>query len=141
MCSSISYLIGGGSIAASVCSQIGELLFELVVGAVAEAVDHSGGQQHANDAQDGHNSEDEELGRLCLAVLGGDLVDLASLWATKEQIKRVKNTFQLLFLSDLSGSLCSSIGRAWYSHRQDKSLDSPTMLKMSVLVMVENARE
>lgn len=88
MCSSTSYLIGGGSIAASVCSQIGELLFELVVGAVAEAVDHGGGQQHANDAQDGHNSEDEELGRLCLAVLGGDLVDLASLWIHKRTDKK-----------------------------------------------------
>ncbi len=141
MCSSTSYLIGGGSIAASVCSQIGKLLFELVVGAVAEAVDHGGGQQHANDAQDGHNSEDEELGRLCLAVLGGDLVDLASLWATKEHIKRVNNTFQLLFLSEVSGSQRSSIGRAWYSHRQDNSFDSSIMLKMSALVMVANALE
>lgn len=58
------------------------------MGAVAEAVHHGGGQQHANDAQDGHDGEDEELGGLCLAVLGGDLVDLASLWATKEQIKK-----------------------------------------------------
>lgn len=47
--------------------------------AVAEAVDHSGGQQHTDDAQDGHNCEDEELGGLSLAVLGGDLLDLASL--------------------------------------------------------------
>lgn len=39
-CSDASYLIGGGSIAAGVCSQAGELLLELVVGAVAEAVDH-----------------------------------------------------------------------------------------------------
>lgn len=46
---------------------------------MAEAVDHSGGQQHADDAQDGHHGEDEELGGLGLAVLGGDLVDLAPL--------------------------------------------------------------
>lgn len=60
---------------------------------MAEAVDHGGGQQNTNDAQDGHNSEDEELSGLCLAVLGWDLVDLAFLWATKEQIKRVDNMF------------------------------------------------
>lgn len=51
--------------------------------AVAEAVDHGGGQQHADDAQDGHHGEDEELGGLRLAVLGGDLVDLGPLWATR----------------------------------------------------------
>lgn len=55
------------------------------MGAVAEAVDHGGGQQHANDAQDGHDGEDEELGGLGLAVLGGDLVDLTPLQATKEE--------------------------------------------------------
>lgn len=96
MCSNTSYLIGGGSIAAGVCSQVGELLLELVVGAVAEAVDHSRGQQHADNAQDGHDGEDEELGRLRLAVLGGDLVDLTFLSATKEKIKTVSCT--LLFL-------------------------------------------
>lgn len=84
-----SYLVGGGSIAACICSQIGELFFDLVVGTVPEAVDHGGGQQDSNDTQDWHDSENEELGWLCLAVLGGDLVDLASLWATKEQMKRV----------------------------------------------------
>lgn len=84
-CSNTSYLIGGGRIAASICSQVGELLLELVVGAVAEAVDHGGGQQHADDAQDGHDGEDEELGRLRLAVLGGDLVDLASLGPQKNR--------------------------------------------------------
>lgn len=55
-----------------------------MVRAVAEAVDHGGGQQHADDAQDGHDGEDEELGGLRLAVLGGDLVDLASLLDTKD---------------------------------------------------------
>lgn len=83
--SSTSYLIGGGSIAGGVCSQVGELLLQLVVGAVAEAVHHGGGQQHADDAQDGDDGEDEELGRLGLAVLGGDLVDLASLWEEEEE--------------------------------------------------------
>ena len=82
--SSPSYLIGGGSIAASIRPQIGELLLQLVVRAVAEAVDHGGGQQHADDAQDGHDGEDQELGGLRLAVLGGDLVDLASLSDTKD---------------------------------------------------------
>lgn len=53
---------------------------------MAEAVDHGGGQQHADDAQDGHDGEDEELGGLCLAELGVDLVDLAPLRATKEQV-------------------------------------------------------
>lgn len=52
---------------------------------MAEAVDHGGGQQHADDAQDGHDGEDEELGGLGLAVLGGDLVDLASLEAKHKQ--------------------------------------------------------
>lgn len=78
--SNTSYLIGGGSIAAGVRPQVGELLLELVVRAVAEAVDDGGGQQHAHDAQDGHHGQDQELGGLGLAVLGGDLVDLASLW-------------------------------------------------------------
>lgn len=64
---------------------------------MAEAVDHGGGQQHADDAQDGHNSEDEELGRLRLAVLGGDLVDLAPLWTAKDRTNRVNNTFLSFF--------------------------------------------
>lgn len=77
--SSSSYLVGGGSITASICAQIGELFLELVMGAMAEAIDHSGGQQHAHDAQDGHHGEDEELGGLCLAVFGRDLLDLVPL--------------------------------------------------------------
>lgn len=49
------------------------------MGAVAEAVDHGGGQQHGHDAQDGDHGEYQELGGLGLAVLGGDLVDLVRL--------------------------------------------------------------
>lgn len=82
-CRNSSYLVGGGSVAACVSAQVGELLLDLVVGAVTEAVDHGGGQQHADDAQDGHDGEDEELGGLRLAVLGGDLVDLTSLLSQK----------------------------------------------------------
>lgn len=89
-CSTTSYLIGGGSIAAGVRSQVSELFLQLVVGAVAEAVDDGGGQQHADDAQDGHHGEDEELGGLGLAVLGGDLVDLASLWKRTDNKNSVK---------------------------------------------------
>lgn len=102
---------------------------------MAEAVDHGGGQQHADDAQNRHHCEDQELGGLRLAELCGDLVDLASLWHTEEQMKRVRYMFLLLFVSEVSGSLCSSTGGVWYSHRQDKSFDSSTMLEMSVLVM------
>lgn len=78
-CSSTSYLIGGGSIAGCVRSQVGELLLQLVVRAVAEAVHHRGRQQHADDAEDGDDGEDQVLGGLCLAVLGGDLFDLVPL--------------------------------------------------------------
>lgn len=49
------------------------------MGAVAEAVDHGGGQQHGHDAQYGDHGEYQELGGLGLAVLGGDLVDLVPL--------------------------------------------------------------
>lgn len=63
---------------------------------MAEAVDHGGGQQHADNAQDGHDGEDEELGGLGLAVLGGDLVDLAPLHATKKRKKGVDIMFILL---------------------------------------------
>lgn len=96
-CSNTSYLIGGGSIAASICSQVGELLLELVVRPMAEAVDHGGGQQHADNAKDGHDSEDEELGRLRLAVLGGDLVDLTSLWPQKNRYRRLVMCFCYYF--------------------------------------------
>lgn len=65
---------------------------------MAKAVDHCGGQQHTDDAQDGHNGEDEELGGLSLAVLGGDLLDLASLQATKEEeIQKVLQHIPLLY--------------------------------------------
>lgn len=77
--SSTSYLIGGSSITGRVRSQVCELLLQLVVRAVAEAVDHGGGHQHGHNAQDGDEGEDEVLGGFCLAVLGGDLVDLTSL--------------------------------------------------------------
>lgn len=50
-----------------------------MVRAVAEAVHHSGRQQHADDAQDGDDGEDQVLGGLCLAVLGGNLLDLVPL--------------------------------------------------------------
>lgn len=50
-----------------------------MVRAVAEAVHHSGGQQHANDAEDGDDGEDQVLGGLGLAVLGGNLFDLVPL--------------------------------------------------------------
>lgn len=50
-----------------------------MVRAVAEAVDHSGRQQHADDAQDGDEGEDQVLGGLRLAVLGGNLLDLVPL--------------------------------------------------------------
>lgn len=132
-CSNTSYLIGGGSIAASICSQVGELLLELVVGAVAEAVDHGGGQQHANDTQDGHDSQDQELGRLCLAVLGGDLVDLARLWETDKWLRIYFYFF--FFKSEVSGSMCSSIGKVRYNHCQHKSFDSSIMLRVTALVM------
>lgn len=59
-----------------------------------EAVDHGGGQQHADDAQNGHHGEDEELGGLGLAVLGGDLVDLAPLFINnKHEEEKVNNVF------------------------------------------------
>lgn len=50
-----------------------------MVRAVAEAVHHSGRQQHADDAQDGDDGEDQVLGGLFLAVLGGNLLDLVPL--------------------------------------------------------------
>lgn len=64
---------------------------------MAEAVDHGGGQQHADDAQDGHHGEDEELGGLGLAVLGGNLVDLAPLRINhKHEEEKVNNMFSQL---------------------------------------------
>lgn len=55
---------------------------------MAEAVDHGGGQQHGHDAQDGHHGENQELGGLGLAVLGGDLFDLVPLqWQTRQRQK------------------------------------------------------
>lgn len=112
--SNTSYLIGGGSIAGSVSSQVRELLLELMVRAVAEAVDHGGGQQHAHDAEDGHHGEDEELGDLGLAVLGGDLVDLAPLWVhrSRERQKEVKSVLLLLLLPEASGSVCRRSGQS-----------------------------
>lgn len=76
---------------------------------MAEAVDHGGGQQHADDAQDGHHGEDEELGGLRLAVLGGDLVDLAPLWGSERAGGEGVNG---MFPVSASGSLCGSIGRS-----------------------------
>lgn len=71
---------------------------------MAEAVDHGGGQQHADDAQDGHHGEDEELGGLGLAVLGGDLVDLASLRINnKHEEEKVNN---VLHRSSLNCRIC-----------------------------------
>lgn len=56
------------------------------MGAVAEAVDHGGGQQHGHDAQDGDDGENQELGGLGLTVLGRDLVDLVPLrWQTEKK--------------------------------------------------------
>lgn len=89
-CSGSSYLVGGGGIPGRVRSQVGELLLQLVVGAVAEAVDHGGGQQHGRDAQDGHHGENQELGGLGLAVLGGDLADLVGLQRRTGQTERQK---------------------------------------------------
>lgn len=84
--SSSSYLVGGGSISRRVRSKVGELFLQLVMGAVAEAVDHGGGQQHGHDAQDGDHGENQELGGLGLAVLGGDLVDVVPLqWQAKDK--------------------------------------------------------
>lgn len=69
--------------------------------AVAEAVDHGGGQQHADDAQDGHHGEDEELGGLGLAVLSGDLVDLAPLRINnRHKEEKVNNVFSQLPAED-----------------------------------------
>lgn len=74
---------------------------------MAKAVDHGGGQQHADDAEDAHNGEDEELGGFSLAVLGGDLLDLASLWATKQdETQKSSQHFSLFYFS--FGSFCSS---------------------------------
>lgn len=46
---------------------------------MAEAVHHRGGQQHADDAQDGDDGEDQILGGLGPAVLGEDPVQLVPL--------------------------------------------------------------
>lgn len=78
-CISSSYLVGGRSISRCICPKVGELLLQLMMGAVAEAVDHGGGQQHGHNAQDGDHGENQELGGLGLAVLGGDLVDVVPL--------------------------------------------------------------
>lgn len=45
----------------------------------------------------------------------------------------------LLFLSAVSGSLCSSMGRAWCCQCQDKGFDSSTLLKMTAVVMEAGA--
>lgn len=64
---------------------------------MAEAVDHGGGQQHADDAEDRYHGEDEELGGLGLAVLGGDLVDLAPLWINnKHEEEKINSMFSQL---------------------------------------------
>lgn len=86
--SSSSYLIGGGSITGCVRSQVGELLLQLVVRAVAEAVHHRGRQQDAHDAEDGDHGEDQVLGGLGLAVLGGDLLDLVPLQRNTERTEQ-----------------------------------------------------
>lgn len=46
---------------------------------MAEAVHHRGRQQHADDAQEGDDGEDQILGGLGPAVLGEDLVELVPL--------------------------------------------------------------
>lgn len=46
---------------------------------MAEAVHHSGRQQHADDAQDGDDGEDQILGGLGPAVLGEDPIELVPL--------------------------------------------------------------
>lgn len=67
---------------------------------MAEAVDHGRGQQHAHNAQDGHDGEDQELGGLGLAVLRGDLVDLTLLWKHRQEGLEVR--WSLLFAAAIS---------------------------------------
>lgn len=98
--SSTSYLVGGGGITGCVRSQVGELLLQLVVRAVAEAVHHSGRQQHADDAQDGDDGEDQVLGGLCLAELGGNLLDPVPLQKSGLRALTGKSSLPLLFTND-----------------------------------------
>lgn len=51
---------------------------------MAEAVHHSGRQQHGDDAQEGDDGEDQILGGLGPAVLGQDLVELVPLQEKRE---------------------------------------------------------
>ncbi|KAI4791672.1 hypothetical protein KUCAC02_033867 [Chaenocephalus aceratus] len=60
---------------------------------MAEAVDDVGAEQNGHDGQDGDHREHQELGGLRLAVLGGNMLDLAFLWTEKKQ-KQKRETWK-----------------------------------------------
>lgn len=73
------YLVGSSGISGGVRAKVGEFLFEFVMRAVTQTVDHAGRQQHSSDADDGNHSQNQKLHRFRATVLGGNLIQFTPL--------------------------------------------------------------